>query len=232
MSDLPTRNQIKKGAKVAIELKEDQGTGKLTEGIVKNILTASNFHPHGIKVELEEGFVGRAKKLFTNIEDVTILKEKQKKLEKKSYKLLIKINKLHDHKSIDDLDEIKYDLSYTTMELDNVDHELREVVKQLEKIHNEKLPSHKISETDISTHKSFNEISPSPNKTSKIDTSIPKNEDEYNEFKSTFQYDLTEENQRRNGKTDAANARKNNYKKNQRRNPKRNLINYSSFCQS
>ena len=63
MSDLPTRNQIKKGMKVGIELKIDQGTGKLTEGTVKEILTSYNSHPHGIKVELESGQVGRVKKL-------------------------------------------------------------------------------------------------------------------------------------------------------------------------
>ena len=55
MSDLPTNDQIKIGSKVAIETKEDQGTGKLTEGIVKTKLTSSNTHPHGIKVELEDG---------------------------------------------------------------------------------------------------------------------------------------------------------------------------------
>ena len=55
MSDLPSNDQIKIGSKVAIEKKEDQGTGKLTEGIVKAKLTSSKTHPHGIKVELEDG---------------------------------------------------------------------------------------------------------------------------------------------------------------------------------
>jgi uncharacterized repeat protein (TIGR03833 family) len=44
-------------------LKEDQRSGKLTEGIVKNILTKSSFHPHGIKVRLESGQVGRVKEI-------------------------------------------------------------------------------------------------------------------------------------------------------------------------
>lgn len=67
MSDLPTNDQIKIGSKVAIETKEDQGTGKLTEGIVKTKLTSSNTHPHGIKVELEDGNVGRVKKLLSDL---------------------------------------------------------------------------------------------------------------------------------------------------------------------
>ncbi|MCP4425307.1 MAG: YwbE family protein [Chloroflexi bacterium] len=55
------RNQIKPGMKVSIVLKKDQRTGKLTEGIVKQILTKSTSHPHGIKVRLESGAVGRVK---------------------------------------------------------------------------------------------------------------------------------------------------------------------------
>lgn len=49
--------------RVWIVLKEDQRAGKLTEGIVKNILTKSSTHPHGIKVRLESGQVGRVKKI-------------------------------------------------------------------------------------------------------------------------------------------------------------------------
>ena len=67
MSDLLSNDQIKIGSKVAIEKKEDQGTGKLTEGIVKTKLTSSNSHPHGIKVELEDGNVGRVKKLLSDL---------------------------------------------------------------------------------------------------------------------------------------------------------------------
>jgi uncharacterized repeat protein (TIGR03833 family) len=58
------RISIKPGLKVAIVLKEDQRTGKITEGIVKDILTKSSSHPHGIKVRLESGQVGRVKKIF------------------------------------------------------------------------------------------------------------------------------------------------------------------------
>jgi uncharacterized repeat protein (TIGR03833 family) len=129
MTDVPSRDQIKPGTKVGIETKENQGSGKLTEGIVKNILTSSNTHPHGIKVELEEGQVGRVKEL--------------------SESQITKTIKEH------------------------------------------------VSNIDTPT---------------KIDVTIPKDEDTWNEFKSTFQYDLSEENLRRDGKTEAADARKNNHK--------------------
>lgn len=57
------RNDIKPGLRVFIVLKQDQRSGKLTEGIVKDILTNSPSHPHGIKVRLESGEVGRVKKI-------------------------------------------------------------------------------------------------------------------------------------------------------------------------
>jgi uncharacterized repeat protein (TIGR03833 family) len=59
--DGKSRNNIKPGMEVAIFLKEDQRTGKLTEGIVQDILTKSPFHPHGIKVRLTTGEVGRVR---------------------------------------------------------------------------------------------------------------------------------------------------------------------------
>ena len=58
------RSDIKPGARVSIVLKKDQRTGKLTEGIVKDILTSSPVHPHGIKVRLETGDVGRVKEIL------------------------------------------------------------------------------------------------------------------------------------------------------------------------
>ena len=58
------RSDIKPGARVSIVLKKDQRTGKLTEGIVKDILTSSPAHPHGIKVRLETGDVGRVKEIL------------------------------------------------------------------------------------------------------------------------------------------------------------------------
>lgn len=61
MTDGTKRSDIKAGQTVSIVLKKDQRTGNLTEGIVKTILTKSSTHPHGIKVRLENGLVGRVK---------------------------------------------------------------------------------------------------------------------------------------------------------------------------
>ena len=58
------RCNIRPGLRVSIVLKKDQRTGKLTEGIVKDILTKSPAHLHGIKVRLETGEVGRVKEIF------------------------------------------------------------------------------------------------------------------------------------------------------------------------
>lgn len=57
------RTSIKPGVRVAIILKADQSSGKLTEGVVKDILTNSPAHPHGIKVRLQSGQIGRVKEL-------------------------------------------------------------------------------------------------------------------------------------------------------------------------
>jgi len=57
------RINIQPGLRVRIVLKQDQASGKLTEGIVKDILTKSPTHPHGIKVRLENGQVGRVKEI-------------------------------------------------------------------------------------------------------------------------------------------------------------------------
>ncbi|MGO4995334.1 YwbE family protein [Jeotgalibaca porci] len=58
------RSNIKIGAKVRVVQKQDQRTGKLTEGIVAKLLTKSPNHPHGIKVMLEDGIVGRVKEIL------------------------------------------------------------------------------------------------------------------------------------------------------------------------
>ncbi|MHA1219539.1 MAG: YwbE family protein [Candidatus Heimdallarchaeaceae archaeon] len=58
------RNNIQIGAKVSIVEKHNQRTGKLTKGVVKTILTNSSSHPHGIKVRLESGNVGRVKSIL------------------------------------------------------------------------------------------------------------------------------------------------------------------------
>lgn len=58
------RTNIKPGTRVLIVLKQDQSTGKLTEGIVKDILTNSASHPHGIKVRLTSGVIGRVNEIL------------------------------------------------------------------------------------------------------------------------------------------------------------------------
>ena len=60
------KEKIKVGIRVNIVQKKDQKSGKLTEGIVKSLLTKSFIHPHGIKVLLESGEVGRVKEILDN----------------------------------------------------------------------------------------------------------------------------------------------------------------------
>ncbi|NCC57755.1 MAG: YwbE family protein [Synergistales bacterium] len=57
------RKNIRPGMNVMVVQKEDQGTGKLTGGVVRDILTKSPHHPHGIKVRLESRIVGRVKEI-------------------------------------------------------------------------------------------------------------------------------------------------------------------------
>ncbi len=61
------RADIKPGARVQVVQKQDQASGKLTEGIVQEILTNSSSHPHGIKVRLTSGIVGRVKKVLLGL---------------------------------------------------------------------------------------------------------------------------------------------------------------------
>lgn len=64
MQDGKNRGNIKVGQSVEVVLKKDQRSGNLTAGVVKRILTKSTHHPHGIKVELEDGQVGRVKNIL------------------------------------------------------------------------------------------------------------------------------------------------------------------------
>ncbi|MFB5620816.1 MAG: YwbE family protein [Nitrosopumilus sp.] len=64
MNNIPSRDKIKLGISVNIIQKHDQRTGNLTEGKVKRILTSSNSHPHGIKVELISGKIGRVQNII------------------------------------------------------------------------------------------------------------------------------------------------------------------------
>ncbi len=138
MSDLPTRNQIKPGTEVGIETKENQGTGKFPAGIVKEILTSSNVHPHGIKVELEDGQVGRVKELFANTGNV----------------IMTESEKTSDGITTKEYTKVGPGLDFTTG---------FEIIA--------------------------NDDEQFVDKSSNIDTPIPKDEDEWNEFKSTFRVD-------------------------------------------
>lgn len=65
MTEGTRRADVLAGLRVSIVLKQDQRTGKLTEGIVRDILTKSTSHPHGIKVRLKNGLVGRVKTIHS-----------------------------------------------------------------------------------------------------------------------------------------------------------------------
>jgi len=65
------RSEIHPGDTVDVVLKKDQATGKLTRGVIKEILTGSQFHPHGIKVRLADGKVGRVKTIQPKNEKTT-----------------------------------------------------------------------------------------------------------------------------------------------------------------
>lgn len=62
---VPTRKEIQIGARVKIVMKHHQRSGELTEGIVQSLLTKSPTHPHGIKVRLESGEVGRVQEIVS-----------------------------------------------------------------------------------------------------------------------------------------------------------------------
>ena len=63
---MPTtnRSEVQPGTRVMVVQKQDQRTGKLTEGVVRDILTNSAMHPHGIKVRLENGIIGRVDRII------------------------------------------------------------------------------------------------------------------------------------------------------------------------
>ncbi len=64
MNNTPSKEELVLGMSVQIVQKQDQRTGNLTEGKIKRILTSSNIHPHGIKVELISGKIGRVQKII------------------------------------------------------------------------------------------------------------------------------------------------------------------------
>lgn len=61
---ITNRTDIKQGIHVKVVQKQDQRSGKLTDGVVQKILTNASYHPHGIKVMLESGIVGRVKEII------------------------------------------------------------------------------------------------------------------------------------------------------------------------
>lgn len=63
------RKNVRPGVDVDVILKKDQGSGRLTRGVVKDILTKSSFHPHGIKVRLVSGEVGRVQVVFESSDE-------------------------------------------------------------------------------------------------------------------------------------------------------------------
>lgn len=65
--NVPNRTLLRPGLEVDIVLKHDQASGKLTRGIVKELLTRSTQHPHGIKVRLTDGQVGRVKHIVSEV---------------------------------------------------------------------------------------------------------------------------------------------------------------------
>ena len=67
-----TRSKIQPGMRVRVVEKQNQRTGQLTEGIVQRILTNSPNHPHGIKVMLDNGIVGRVKEIVSNTPGGTV----------------------------------------------------------------------------------------------------------------------------------------------------------------
>lgn len=69
----PSKDKLSKGIAVSIETKENQGTNNLTNGTISEILTKNNTHPHGIKVKLKDGQVGRVKKLLQNVSKSIII---------------------------------------------------------------------------------------------------------------------------------------------------------------
>ena len=63
MAGLPARDDLRAGQAVEMETKADQGAGRLTSGVVKRILTSGRRHPYGVKVMLEDGRMGRVKRV-------------------------------------------------------------------------------------------------------------------------------------------------------------------------
>ena len=230
MSDLPTRDQLDIGMTVAVELKIDQGSGRLTEGIITKILTKANSHPHGIMVELKDGKIGRVHQIIS-----------ESKNQNKIDQLHEIINDFHDKEEISEIlrdynlpssfnkdklielilkNSTVFENTISTLIKELYKEDLQEISEQfginsnqnvailrkivfdkiLEIYQNEK-PIQQLIKNNLDSSENNNH-----------DTLVPEVEDEKNEFKSTFLYDLTEEVLRKQNKTEQADQRKNNYK--------------------
>jgi len=205
MTELPNKNQIKKGMKVSIELKKDQGTGKLSEGIVEKFLTSSNSHPYGIKVQLENGETGRVKKLFTGTSTVNpsitpfdIFKIIGKYNNKEDIQYILSDFNLPYSKNKDELLDLIFQnktiLKKAAKEMINELYK-DELVKVCKKCNfNSKGNVDELRERIMNGLFSIHETNSSSQAESKTriksDISIPKDEDTWNEFKSTYQLDL------------------------------------------
>ena len=75
MGDLPKRSQLKAGMQVEIETREDKGTGKTIDGVVKDVLTPRESHPYGIMVRLQDGKIGRVKQVLGPVPDFHTAKQ-------------------------------------------------------------------------------------------------------------------------------------------------------------
>jgi len=196
MVDLPTNDDIEIGDKVMIERKNEQGTGKLTEGIVKQKLTRGHSHPYGIKVELENGETGRVKKL--SLEPFNVLKILDRYLMKEDLQDILLDFDLPYSKNKEDLLNLIFQnktiFEKAVKELVN-DLDKEELVEICEECNFSS--KGKVKELREMIMKNFisapesNSSNQSASKTViKSDVIIPKDEDTRNEFKSTYRLDL------------------------------------------
>ena len=196
MVDLPTNDDIEIGDKVLIESKNEQGTGKLTEGIVKQKLTRGYSHPYGIKVELENGETGRVKKL--SLKPFNVLKILDRHFMKEDLQDILLDFDLPYSKNKEDLLNLIFQ-NKTVFE-----KAVKELVNDLDKEGLVEICEEcnfnskgKVKELREMIMKNFisapesNSSNQSASKTViKSDVTIPKDEDAWNEFKSTYRLDL------------------------------------------
>lgn len=119
--NFPTRDEVKIGSSVMIEMERHSGTGILIEGIVQNILTSGNYHPNGLMVDLQNGERGRVKKLLT--------KETIKETKESRY-----ITTTKHLESETNEDKKNGETNQTPKKIENVEERFRESQKLMEEI--------------------------------------------------------------------------------------------------